>query len=226
MLRRGSRGRRIWLVAAVAAVAVMVYAGIALASSPIVGQADDTYSAPSYVIHPGEVAQLQVTGSSHNATARSNGPDGQALFRSPTISGGGAAVDGTQYLPAGDYAFFCTVHPTTMQATLHVAGAGQPLPRPSVSLVVKGKSLSKAVKKGLVVSANASTAIAGVKLTAKLGQATIGTKTVSLAAGPQKARLKLSKPGRSKLQKKGKATVKVTAEIPFGSPVSAKRKLS
>src|SRR5436190_5362230 len=127
MLSRGITGRRFWLVVAFAAIGVMVCAGIALASAPIVGKADNTYNSPSYTIDQGEVAQLQVEGSSHNATANQPGPDGKALFRSPTISGGAAGVDGTQYLTAGNYTFFCTIHPTTMQATLHVSGNGTPL---------------------------------------------------------------------------------------------------
>src|SRR3954452_19844257 len=159
MRRSATAGRRLGLAVAAAALAVMVCAGIALASAPIVGDANNQYSAMDYTINPGEVAQLQVTGSSHNATAHLTGPDGKALFRSPTISGGAAGVDGTQYLGAGNYTFFCTIHPSTMQATLHITGNGTPQARPSATLGVKGKSLSKAIKKGLMVAINASTKI-------------------------------------------------------------------
>ena len=38
--------------------------------------------------------------------------------------------------------------------------------------------------------------------------------------------MKLSKAGKSKLREKSKATVKVTADIPFGLPASAKAKLN
>jgi plastocyanin len=219
-------GRRLGLAVAVAAIAAMVYAGIALASAPIVGTGSDQYTAPDYTIAQGEVAQLQVTGSTHNATAHGAGPDGKALFRSPTISSGTAGVDGTQYLSAGDYTFFCTVHPSTMQATLHVSATGTPQARPTASLSLKSKSLSKAIKKGILVGVNASTKIDGATLTAKLGKTTIGKATVSLAAGPQADRLKLTKAGKSKLRGKGSAKVTVTADIPFGFPVSPKAKLS
>jgi plastocyanin len=225
MLKRGT-GRRVWLAVAFAALALMAYTGFALAASPpIVGQVDDTFMAPTYTIDQGEVAQLQVTGSEHNATARQDGPDSKALFRSPTISGGIVAVDGTQYLAAGDYAFFCTIHPTTMQATLHVSGNGTPVARPSATAKLRTKTISKAVKKGLFVSVNASTPASGATLTAKLGQATVATKTASLAAGAQNVKLKLSKSGKSKLRKKGSAKVKVTVDIPFGAPASAGAKL-
>ena len=225
MLRRGVTGRRVRGTAGLAAAVSILAAGVAFGAAPIIGQADNTFSASTYTIDQGEVAQLQVTGSSHNATAHQNGPDGKALFRSPTISGGTAGVDGTQYLSAGDYIFFCTIHPSTMQATLHVTGNGTPQARPQASLTLKSKKISKALKKGLQVAINTNTKIDGVQLTAKLGKTTIGTATVSLAAGAQVDVVKLSKSGKSKLRGKGKATVTETADIPFGATATAKAKL-
>ena len=198
--------------------------GLAFASAPIIGQADNTYSAQTYTIDQGEVAQLQVTGSSHNATARQSGPDGEALFRSATISSANTPVNGTQYLSSGDYAFFCTVHPT-MQATLHVSTNGTAQARPTASLSLKSRSISKAIKKGIPVSVNASARIDGATLTANLGKKTIGKTTASLASGPQTVKLKLSKAGKSKLRGKTTAKVTVTADIPFGSPASVTAKL-
>jgi len=224
MLKRGT-GRRVWLAVAITALAVMAYTGFALAASlPIVGQIDDTYTAATYSIDQGEVAQLQVSGSDHNATAHQNGPDGRALFRSPTISGGAAPVDGTQYLAAGDYTFFCTIHPTTMQATLHVTANGTPQARPSATAKVRTKKISRALK-GLMVAITASAKIDGATVTAKLGKATIGRATAELFAGAQTVRLKLSKAGKSKLTKKSSAKVGVTVEIPFGTPATAKANL-
>lgn len=226
MLKRGSRGRRLGLVAAVAAIAAMVYAGIALAAgSTIVGEADNTYAPGPYTIDQGQVAQLQVNGSDHNATANQNGPDGKALFRSATISGGTTPVDGTQYLTTGSYTFFCTIHPTTMQATLVVTGNGMPQARPSATLTGKKTSVAKAIKKGILVGVNTNTKIDGVTLTAKLGKTAVGNATVSLAAGAQTERVKLNKAGKSKLRGKSKAKLTVVAGIPFGSPASTKVKL-
>jgi plastocyanin len=205
---------------------VLLAAGLAFGAAPIIGTADNTYSAPSYTIDQGEVAQLQVTGSSHNATANQNGPDNKALFRSPTISGGTTGVNGTQFLSTGDYTFFCTIHPSTMQATLHVTGNGTPQARPHADLSLKSKKLSKAVKKGLLVQVTTNTKIDDVSLTAKLGKATIGKAMVSLAAGQQFDLVKLSKAGKSKLRGRSTAKVTVTADIPFGSPASAKANLS
>jgi plastocyanin len=230
-MRRGKVGRRLWLMAAVAAFGAMAYAGIALAASDtIVAGPAESYDRQAagtpYNTDQGDVVQFQNLGGSHNVTARQNGPDGKALFRSPTISSGFASVDGTQYLSSGTYTFFCTVHPTTMQATLQVSTNGTPQARPSARLTLRTKSISKALKKGLLVGVNASTKVDGVGLVAKIGKSTIGRASgLSWAAGQQVNVLKLSKAGKSKLRGKSKATVKVTADIPFGSPASAKAKL-
>jgi plastocyanin len=226
MLKRAT-GRRLWLVLAVAAFSAMAYAGFALAASDtIVGGPADTYSQATYNTDQGEVVQFQNLGGSHNVTARQNGPDGKTLFRTPTTSGGNAGVDGTQYLSSGDYPFFCSVHPTTMQGTLHVTGAGAALARPSASLTLRTKKIAKALKRGLLVGANSSAKVDGVSMIAKLGKTTIGRANgLSWFAGQQVDVVKLNKAGKSKLRAKGKATVKVTADIPFGSPASAKAKL-
>ena len=226
MLRRGTPGRRIWLIGGLTVAALLFVGGIAFAASQtIVGQGDNTYSAATYTAGQGEVVPFQVTGGSHNVTARQTGPDGKALFRSATISGGTIPVDGTQYLAAGDYQFFCTIHPTTMNATLHVTASGTPQARPSAWLKLKTKSLAKAIKKGLRVTSTPNMKIDGVTLTARLGKSKIGKATVSLAEGWNSKLVKLTKVGKRKLRKKDKAKVKVVAEIPFGSPVTAKGKL-
>jgi plastocyanin len=214
------------MVVVLVTASVLLAAGLAFGAAPIIGDGTNHYSSANYTIDQGEVAQLQVTGSSHNATANQNGPDKKALFRSLTISGGTTGVNGTQFLGTGDYTFFCTIHPSTMQATLHVTGNGTPQARPHADLSLKSKKLSKAVKKGLLVQVTTNTKIDDVSLTAKLGKATIGKATVSLASGTQVELVKLSKAGKSKLRGRSTAKVTVTADIPFGSPASAKGKLS
>ena len=231
MLTLGTVGRRVALAVAVVALAAMAYAGIALAASDTItaGPAesyDRQATGTPYNADQGDIVQFQDLGGTHNVTARQPGPDGKPLFRSPTASGGTAAVDGSQYLSAGDYPFFCTVHPTTMSGTLHVTGNGKPQARPTATLALRTKTISKAVKKGLLVSVSANTPISGATLTAKLGKSTIGKTTTSLASGAQTKNLKLTKAGKSKLGGKGTAKVTVTADIPFGSPATAKAKLN
>jgi plastocyanin len=226
--KSGERLRRLGLVAGLLVAGLLFAGGVALAASQtIIGQADDTFNQGTYTTDQGEVVPLQVTGSSHNVTAHQNGPDGGALFRTPTISGGTTGVQGTQYLSTGAYTFFCTVHPTTMQATLVVGPGGTPQARPSGTLSVRSKKLAKVSKKGILVAVTASTKVDGASLTAKLGKTTIGKAGgLSLAAGQTFQTVKLSKAGRNKLRGKQKATVSVTADIPFGAPATGKAKLT
>jgi plastocyanin len=216
------------LVAALAAAGLMVASGLAFAASAtIVGQADNTFSAGLYSADQGEVSQLQVTGSSHNVTARETGPDGKPLFRSATISGGATPVSGTQYLTAGAYQFFCSVHPTTMNGTLQVTSNGTPQARTQAILKLTTRKLSKVLKRGLPVSVNSSAKVIGVDLVAKLGKTTIGSLTnVAWFAGQQFETVRLSKAGKSKLKGRSKASVTITASIPFAAPASAKAKLT
>jgi plastocyanin len=217
------RRRRGALAGAALAAALGVGASVAWAApATIVGQADNTFNQPSYSHDGGTVARLTVGGGTHNATANATGPDGKALFRSATISSGNTAVDGTQYLSAGSYPFICTIHPTTMQATLNVTGNG--LPRPTVDLTVTSRKLSKVVKKGKLAVRATTTGNPEVALSATLGKRRIAAGTIP--AGGTGGALKLTKGGRQALAGKERATVKVTGTIDFGAPDTAKRKLS
>ncbi len=113
-----------------------------------------------------------------------------------------------------------------MQATLVVTGNGTPQPRPSGTLSVRSKKLAKVIKKGLLVAITASTKVDGASLVAKFGKATIGKAAgLSLAAGQSFQTLKLTKAGKNKLKGKRKASISVTADIPFGTPATVKAKL-
>ncbi len=88
-----------------------------------------TFTAPSYDHEAGTVAKLTYASlfAPHNAVSTQTQPNGENLFDSATISAGQTDINGTQYLPAGDYPFICTIHPF-MVSSLKVAGT--PLPRP------------------------------------------------------------------------------------------------
>jgi plastocyanin len=228
VLRRAKNGKRIWLVVGLVGAIGLFGAGIALAASQTIeGTASNTYSNPDYTTDQGEVVPFTVTGSQHNVTAHGPGPDGNVLFRSATISGGTTAVNGTQYLTAGDYTFFCSIHPSTMQATLHVTSNGTPQPRPQATLTLVSKKISKVAKKGkLLVGVNMTAPVDGASLVASLGKATLGrANSLSLKAGQQTVAIGLGRAAKSKLAKKSKASVTLTADIPFGSPASGKGKL-
>jgi plastocyanin len=224
---RRERRKRLKLVAGLAVAFGLFGGGIALAAhATIIGQSDNTYNNGTYNTDQGEVSVFQVLGGTHNVTAKQSGPDGKPLFRSLTITGGTTSVDGTQYLTAGTYQFFCSVHPSTMNATLVVSGNGTPVPRPHGDLKLLTKKLSKARKRGLLVEIDMSAKIDGVNMVAKLGRTIIArANALALASGQQFEVLKLNKAGKNKLSGRSKATVQVSADIPFGSPASAKGKL-
>jgi hypothetical protein len=166
----------------------------------------------------------------HNVTAQQNGPDRRVLFSTPTLNGGQSApLDGTQYLTAGTYTFFCTIHPTEMQATLVVTGNGTPQARPHIDLRIVSGKLAKVKKKGkLLVQVTASTSVAGASIEARLGpNAILGrTGNLSLNQGAQTVTVKLTKRGKNALKSKKKARISVDGSVPFGPPASVKRKLS
>lgn len=223
----GKLGKRGAIAVGAAALALSAGAGTAWgAPASIVGQANDTYSAPTYAHDAGTVATMTSLGGSHNATASAPGPDGRPLFRSETISGGSTPVNGTQFVAAGAYTFFCTVHPGTMIATLNVTGT--PLPRPNVALRVLSGKLNKVAKGKLRVRATNTGSAGVVDLTAKLGNKTLGeVKDFNVGGGQSAtASLKLSKAGKSRLSGRSKATVKVEGAVDFAAPATAKRKLN
>jgi plastocyanin len=232
---RGTRRAKIRIAAFVgtAALALGMIGATAWAVFQPIGSVDNRYTGgsgdpanPTFTMDQGDRPTFSDGGvAQHNVTARTNGPDGKALFLTPTLNGGqSATLDGSQYLTAGSYTFFCTIHPTEMQATLVVTGNGTPQARPSATAKLRTKKISKALK-GLLVTINANTKIDGAAITAKLGKAVIGKATASLFAGVQTARVKLSKAGKTKLGKKSSAKVTVTVDIPFGSPARAKANL-
>jgi plastocyanin len=197
------------------------------APATIIGTGANTFDAPTYTINQGDTSSLQIQGGTHNATANQTGPDGKALFRSSTISSGSTPVRGTEYLTTGSYPFICTVHPTTMQATLNVSTTGTPKPRPALLLKLVSRKIAKVVKKRtLVVQVTPNSAVSDATIEAKLGKTSLAKLTgLSLPAGAQNVKLKLSKKAKAKLARKKKATIALSGSVPFGAPTTATGKL-
>jgi plastocyanin len=230
VVKRGKRRGIFGLIAMAAVLAALIAAGSAFGvAQTIVGNDTNTWSQATYTMDQGDRPLLQNVGiNQHNATASVNGPDGRPLFETPTIGTGTAQLDGTQYLTTGSYVFICTVHPSTMIATLAVSANGTPQPRPSVALKVLSKSIEKVAAKGrLPIQVQATTAAQDVDVEAKLGKRSLGkVDDLNLAAGArQTIALKLAKAVRNTLRNKDKATVSVEGTVRFGAPVSTKGKL-
>jgi plastocyanin len=226
---RSFRGRKAIVGLAVTGAAAFGAAHALGVGEPITSSpACCSFSKATFTTDPGQVATFQdQDGVPHNVTASGIGPDGAVLFRSETIDSGQAPVNGTQYLAAGSYAFVCTVHPD-MAANLVVTGNGSPIARPAVVLKVVSKKLDRVLASGkLNVKVSASAASSDVELTALKGAKELGTKgNIDLTAGASRTvKLPLTHSGKNALKNLGSAKVKVSGDVPFGSPVSAKRKL-
>ncbi len=92
-----------------------------------------------------------------------------------------------------------------MQGTLVVNSNGTPQPRPSVALKVRTKTISKALKKGIVVAVTPSPTlgISLLSLVAKLGRTTIGkAKFPSTSPHSPTTVIQLSKAGTDPLGQK------------------------
>ena len=212
---------------AAAALIAAIAAPSALAQAANIGAgvgASNVFAAPSFAHQASTLATMTWGGGgSHNVTATGDGPDGEALFRSETISGGTVPVNGTQYLGTGSYAFICTIHPATMSGTLNVAGTS--LARPELSLEVKSGKLARVLRSGEVkVKAKVSGGSGEeAEVTAAVGKREIAKPKST--ARTRVLKLKLTKQGRELLAKRGKAKVKARGSIEFGSPATAKRVL-
>ncbi|MEK6250682.1 MAG: plastocyanin/azurin family copper-binding protein [Actinomycetota bacterium] len=226
---RGFRGRKAIVGLAVTGAAAFGAAhALGVTQTITTTPACCTFSQPTFTIDPGQVATFQdLDGVSHNVTASGNGPDGEVLFSSDTITSGQAPVNGTQYLGTGSYPFVCTVHPG-MAANLVVTGNGSPVARPGVVLTVVSKKLDRVLASGkLKVKVSSSAVSSDVVLTARKGAKKLGSKgNIDVAAGASPTvKLPLTQSGKNALKDLGSAKVKVSSAVPFGSPSTAKRKL-
>lgn len=166
----------------------------------------------------------------HNVTSTSKGPDGDALFRSQTVGADSTTpVAGTQYLNAGTYPFFCTLHGSGMSGELVVEGnTGAVVARPSIRVLIPAQSLGKVRKSGRIkVRVKANTSSRGIRIGARKGRkAVTSSPKLSLAAGASRiVNLKLSRAGRKAVAKGRKVAISAVGTVAFGKPSSAKRKL-
>jgi plastocyanin len=195
------------------------------------------YTTPAVTMDQGEPLTFRNNDGTarHDVTARDAGPDGRPLFSTPVISGGREVpVDGAQYLTAGRYAFFCSIH-TFMTGTLTVTSAGTPVPRPAdtvapaLSVAVKRTKLSRVARTGRLPAAVTVDEAADVALTAsaRVGRRTVTLGTVQLddvAPGTRAVNVRVSRAGRRALARARSAivTLRGTARDAAGNEAAAR----
>lgn len=218
-MRRGTAGT-------VLALAALLAAAPALAADHAfsAGPQPLSYSSDSITIDQGDTitfANNDSSGARHDVTATKDGTDGKAVFKSATIDPGKTApVEGVDFLTAGDYTYFCSVHPDFMKGTLHVTTNGTPktgtppdtIP-PTGHISITDSRIAPVLKRGALRIALKADEPSRFKLTAKSGKTTLATAVVTLKDKTRTASMKLTRAGRKLLAKAKKATVKVSAVV-------------
>jgi plastocyanin len=218
---------------AFSSVVLLLAAAPAVADQTFSAESGKKYSADSVTIAQGEKLNFVNHDSVQHDVSSDDSLDGQLLFSSPLVSGGGSApVDGTQYLKTGTYPFSCSIHPF-MKGKLIVSSSGTVVPRPGSAvkpvLKVSSQKLSSLRKSGKLGVTLSGTPSAGATVTAS---ATVSGKTVKLASrkltigasGKTKTSLKLSSASRKAIAKLKKLVVSFKATTTEGTPQTAKAK--
>jgi plastocyanin len=233
MAGHGAKRRRLFLAAAVAALAALgAWAAIALAAEDVgVDPVCCQFDKATFAGDEGETSQLITPAgadSSHNVTARDK-LGGKPLFRSRTIGKGKSAlIDGLQYLTAGSYKFNCSIHPDSMKGTFVISGKGTPVARPKINVSVPAQTLNRVRGSGkLKVKVKAITRSVGISIEARKGAKLIGKASgLTLAAGKSRTvKVALTAKGRKALRGVNVAAVSATGSAPFGLPDSGRRTL-
>ena len=217
------------LVALVALTALLSVVGVGGAAETITATPDSfEFSKPEFQSDEGERPVFSGSNTDfHDVTSEGRGRDGERLFRSATIRSGTSPVEGAQYLVAGRYPFFCSIH-SGMEATLVVGSDGTPKTRPQVIAAVLRQTLGRVKQTGrLRVRLRSSTGARDVTVIAR-GAGVLLARENGLDLGRGAALtvgLRLTRRGRAALANRRSVKVSLKAKVLFGSPASASRTL-
>lgn len=225
-----------------AIVAVLAAMLCALIAAPAADAADDIFANPkccTFAAGPfhqnlGEIPNMVIPADAdipHNAISTDDGPDGEPLFMAPTnLAGTVTPLEGAQYLEAGTYPFYCTLHGPTMGGDLVVDGSkGTVVPRPKVVAVFPAQKLKALRKRGVVrLRLRGATDVPAASVRVNLvGKGKIGEAIdVKLAAGQARVlKFRLSKKLKKAIRKRRQVKLKAAVTVKFGSPTATARKI-
>ena len=227
-----SGGTRTAVVVGLVCLGLGIGSGTANAAPAEITAADECceFTAGPFEQPRGEVARFlnpDTADAIHNVYSTDLGPDRMPLFYSGTIEPGNESpVRGTQYLEAGSYPFFCSVHPATMSGELQVTDSGTPAERPSLRLAIPAQRLGAVAARGILrVTVSSPGAASRGSLKVQVGKSAIRPATaLELAAGAtREIRVKIPAKVRRAIKGRRSVAVAAEAEVRFGSPVNARR---
>ena len=222
----------------VAALVVLAAPAAAVGDKRLTASPYNQYATPNVTMDQGERLTFQnLDFNNHDVVATERGPDGRPLFATPLIPPPQEVfVEGSQYLTAGSYPFFCSIH-TFMRGTLTVTTAGTPVPRPggggsggaggggsgsgAASTALEMRILDRAARirrsGRLRVSVRVDRA-GTVTLDAALDRrgrvVRLGRATARFdAAGTRTVTIRVGRAGRRALRRPGRATLKVSGRV-------------
>lgn len=106
-----------------------------------------------------------------------------------------------------------------------VVGAGTPLARPTVAVKVLDRKLAKVVESGRLRIRATTTGSGESSFGAFIGKKRIVAGSSATGAIARTIKLRVTAKGQAKLEQLGRAKVRVTGAVDFGSPVSVVVKL-
>jgi plastocyanin len=159
----------------------------------------------------------------HNLVAQQLGSDGRPLFSTPNVTPESThAVDGVTLVPAGSYAFECTVHPF-MQGTLIVtANGGQsessssPGGSESLSLRLVSSRLKDVRRTGRLLVSGTSAAGGQISVVARIGKTLAAQGAATLKAGSHFVTLRMTRAGRKNLARHRRVRLLVAGTLVGG----------
>jgi plastocyanin len=213
------------LMAATVFGAAFAAAAPAHADKQIEAGVGQRYTTPSVTMDQGErVTFVNRDVERHDAVAKDKGPDGRPLFGSRLANPGETVpVERAEFLGAGSYAFYCTIHPQ-MQGTLNVSGSGTPATRPPDTQgaklglrVVDSRAARVRRRRKLRVRISTDEA-AKVRITARVRRRTVAKGSANLAGpGSRTVALKLTAAGRRRLRGRVRVTLSASATDSAGN---------
>ena len=214
---------RILRIAAPAALALAILGVVpAQADQQIIAAPVNRFVNTEVALAPGERLTFasQDALAPHNVYSRDNGADGLPLFSSATIGGGDTApVNGTDKLAPGAYAFFCTIHPATMNGTLTVGGdaVAADTTAPTVGARVDTGGLRALEQRKAILATVTSSEAVTVSVTARAFGETVARRTVSVAPGATAIVLKLTAKGLRGIRKRSRVNLSLVLSATDGA---------